>query len=179
MNLITQKELLDSCHDLHINVEHTVVSQGLINGDIEPLLYKNVCYQLYLIADAIENRYYFSHSDLVRRHLLVNDIANSINGPVTACNATVKYIEHLNRLNHLFLKGHIYTHYLGWLYGGQLIAKNLNLPVAHLKFKNVTESVNFIRRSVLSVITDLDVVEARVAFQSIIDIYNELAENNF
>ena len=177
---ITQNDLKISCSELHSNAEKTRLAQELISGSVDPLIYKNYCYQLYLIADMIETRIPMI-DDLYRRHLLVQDIAKGPGMEVKACPSTTEYVSYLSKKfdpqrNGQF-KGHIYTHYLGWLYGGQMIAKKLNfLPKDHLRFRDPRACVDFIRTWILTDLSDSDADEAKMAFSYSIRIYQELYE---
>jgi heme oxygenase len=179
MESITQRDLRDACADLHNQAETTKLAQELINGTINPMIYKNYCYQLYLIAAVIEAKMNFIQ-DLCRRDLLVMDVAECPSGAITACPSTIEYVAYLstqfNPQLHGQLKGHIYAHYLGWLYGGQLIAKRLDLPKHHLKFNNVKACVDYVRNVQLGMIFDRDADEAKKAFEYTIKIYKELYE---
>ena len=179
MQEYSQQDLRLAVKDLHDQAETTKLAQDLISGTIDPIVYKNYCFQLYMIADAIEAKIAIKE-DLCRRYSLVQDIAESPSGTLTACPSTVKYVEYLSKqFNpglHGQFKGHIYTHYLGWLYGGQMIAKSLNLPKNHLKFNNVKENVNYIRNVILVYLSQRDLDEAKLAFEYTINIYKELYE---
>lgn len=180
MESITQQDLKASCADLHKQAEQTRLAQDLILGNVDPLIYKNYCFQLYLIADMIESQIPMI-DDLYRRHLLVQDIAKCPGMEVKACPSTKEYLSYLSRQfdpqkNGQF-KGHIYTHYLGWLYGGQMIAKKLTfLPKDHLRFQNPKECVDFVRSKILVDLSEKDAEEARSAFRYSIKIYQELYE---
>jgi heme oxygenase len=180
MESITQTDLKNACAELHKQAEQTRLAQELINGTVDQLIYKNYCYQLYLIADAIESQIKFI-PELNRRHLLVQDIGKCPGSTVQACPSTIDYVNHMSRFYqarvHGQLKGHIYTHYLGWLYGGQMIAKSLpHVPKDHLKFDNVKACVDYVRKTILGMVFDRDAEEAKVAFEYSIKIYNELYE---
>lgn len=180
MESITHQDLKSACADLHGLAEQTRLAQDLLNSTIDPLIYKNYCYQLYLIADAIEAKMNLP-ADLERRHRLVQDIARCPGTAVNACPSTLEYTRmlkgHYNPHIHGQLNGHIYTHYLGWLYGGQMIAKKLAfLPKSHLEFQNPKECVDYVRKTILCMVWDRDAVEARKAFEYSIRIYNELYE---
>jgi len=179
MTTITQQELREAVQDLHAQAEQTQLAKDLISGNLDPFIYKNYCYQLFLIADAIESKLRLPEN-LRRKYTLVSDIAESPSGPVSACPSTIEYTNYLYSQYkpelHGQFKGHVYTHYLGWLYGGQLIAKTLNLPKNHLKFDNVKECVSYIRNTVLVYLSQYDVTEARKAFDYTIKIYQELYE---
>lgn len=178
--MMDQKQLKEACSSLHADAEKTRLAQELISGTVDPLVYKNYCYQLYLIADMIESQIPMI-DDLYRRHLLVTDIAKGPGMEVKACQATKDYVSYLSRQynpqkNGQF-KGHIYTHYLGWLYGGQMIAKRLTfLPRDHLKFKDTKECIGFVRSTILVDLTENDADEARMAFSYSIKMYQELYE---
>ena len=181
MTAITQQELRSLCQEQHTLAEHTIVAQGLIDGTINPQTYKNLCYQLYFITDAIESRgitqFEFSQQrDLYRKDKFVQDLAECPSGPVVLCNSTKTYLEYLQSLSALLLKGHIYVHYMGLLYGGQLIAKKLNLPTNHLKFENVKSTVDYVRQNILNDLSSEDGAEAVTAFKNIIAIYEELVQ---
>jgi heme oxygenase len=179
MESITQQDLRQACADLHKQAETTRIAQELISGSMDPMVYKNYCYQLYLIADAVERKLSLM-PELQRRHLLVQDIAECPTGPVHACPSTLEYVKYLsNMFNpqlHGQMKGHVYTHYLGWLYGGQMIAKNLTLPKKHLAFENPKACVDHVRNNILGLIFDRDAEEAKKAFEYSIRIYQELYE---
>ena len=179
MESITQKDLRDACTELHDQAEKTRLAQELITGSIDPMVYKNYCYQLYLIADVMESKLQMP-ADLHRRHLLVMDIAECPTGPVIACPSTIEYARYLsNHYNpqiHGQLKGHVYAHYLGWLYGGQMIAKRLDLPKNHLRFNDVKACVDHVRTVHLAMVFDRDAEEAKKAFAYTIRIYQELYE---
>ena len=179
MESITQQQLRESCRELHDVAEKTRLAQELINGSIDPFIYKNYCYQLWFIADAVEARITMP-TDLQRRHKLIMDIAECPSGPITACPSTIEYARYLSSHYqpqlHGQLKGHVYANYLGWLYGGQMIAKVLNLPKHHLRFENVKTCVDHLRNVQLNMIFDRDAEEAKKAFEYIIRIYGELYE---
>ena len=54
MTDITQQELRLIVQDLHSEAETTQLAQDLIAGTIDAAIYKNMCYQMWLITDAIE-----------------------------------------------------------------------------------------------------------------------------
>ena len=177
MRQITQKELREACNELHTIAEKTRLAQELISGSIDPLIYKNYCFQLYLIADAIERKINLDTA-LARRVELVKDVAECPPGSVSVCAATIEYVGYLDQMYSPSLtgwfKGHIYAHYLGWLYGGQMISKNLSLPKHHLRFDNVKGCVDLVRNEILDQLHEHDANEAKVAFSYIIKIYDEL-----
>lgn len=174
MKYIDQKELRLAVHQLHEQAEKTNIAQAMINGTLAPIKYKRLCYQLYLICDFIEQHVDLP-SHLQRRKQFVLDVAHCQEGSVEACFATTNYLNYLCGVTDA-LKGHIYAHYLGWLYGGQMIAKKLELPKNHLQFPDVKMAVDHVRNKILVDLTDDDAEEAKKAFEAIIAIYKEIDE---
>tara|TARA_R110000868_G_scaffold9620_6_gene47635 strand:- start:59536 stop:60057 length:522 start_codon:yes stop_codon:yes gene_type:complete len=172
--MVSQTELREQCQDLHTQAEETKLAQALIKGSVPAKVYKQLLWQLYLIADVIERKCRFDTTDLDRRQKLVFDIAQMGQGEVSMLASTSAYCAELNNLTLDQLRGHIYVHYLGWLYGGQMLRKNLKFPVTHLEFQDVKACVDYIRSRVLVDLTDADSLAAQRAFQSIMEIYNEL-----
>lgn len=172
--MVSQKELREQCQDLHDQAEQTKLAQALIKGNVPAKVYKQMLWQLYQIADVIERKWRFEVTDLDRRQKLALDIAMCGQGDVGTLASTSAYCAELNNLTLDQLRGHIYVHYMGWLYGGQLLRKNLKMPVNHLEFQDVKACVDYIRGRVLVDLTDADSLAAQRAFQSIMEIYNEL-----
>ena len=179
MGDITQQDLKLAIQDLHKSAETTQLAQDLISGNIDPHIYRNLCYQMWLITDAIESQLKLN-LDICRRHHFVQEIAECPAGPVAACPSTIKYVDYINNMFQPYisgqLKGAIYCFYLGWLYGGQIIAKKITLPKNHLQFVNVKECVDYVRQQLLCYIDQQEIDEARIAFRYIIKIYQELYE---
>lgn len=176
MNKIDQKELRQAVNELHMQAEHTEIAKSLIDGTITSEKYRNLCYQLFLITDTIENLIELPKF-LQRRHAFVHDLIYTVTpvNKVDVCFSTEDYLNHLKNSKEE-LKGHLYTHYLGWLYGGQMISKKLSLPKHHLEFKNVKDCVDYMRNSILVDLTENDAEEAKKAFEYTIAIYKELDE---
>lgn len=179
MQSITHQDLRQAVDALHKEAETTQLAQDLISGNMDPSIYRTYCYQFYLITDAIEKCVDLDPR-IRRRHAFVRDMAECQAGPVNACSSTETYVRHIHGTSssviHGQLNGHIYTHYLGWLYGGQMIAKNLRLPKHHLAFDHVRECVDILRQQVLGMIFDRDAEEAKIAFGHTIKIYREIYE---
>lgn len=171
--IIDQKTLRQSVHDLHEQAEKTNLAQSLISGTITAYTYKNMCWQFFLITDYIE-KITTLPPFLERRIAFAQDVAECTGEGIILCESTKEYIKYLEN-NHEKLKGHLYSLYLGWLYGGQLIAKKLSLPSNHLKFENVKLCVDHVRSTILANLTEDDVFEAQKSFEFIIKIYNELS----
>jgi heme oxygenase len=145
---ITQQQLREACKNLHDLAEITPLAQALITGTIKQGAYKQLCYQLGLIARAIESRYDLGYLELRRSQALAADVA-ACQGDVTSLTSTKEYLDLLAVTPTDQLRGHVYVHYMGWLYGGQMIAKKLSLPINHLQFDNVRACVDHMRNTIL------------------------------
>jgi heme oxygenase len=172
--MVSQQELREQCQDLHKQAEETKLAQALVKGSVPARVYKQMIWQLYQIADVIERKWRFEVSDLDRRQKLALDVAQCAQGDVSTLASTSAYCAELNNLTPDQLRGHVYVHYMGWLYGGQMLKKNLKFPINHLEFQDVKSCVDYIRSRVLVDLTDADSLAAQRAFQSIMEIYNEL-----
>lgn len=172
--MITQAELRQSCLELHTQAEQTDLAKELISGTISPVKYKQLMWQLYVIADCLESKMKFGLGDLERRQWLAQDCAHSGDGKVSTLLSTSNYVSELWNMTQDQLRGHVYVHYMGWLYGGQLIRKNFKLPCAHLTFQNVKACVDYVRTVTLADLATADADQAQRAFQSVIEIYEEL-----
>jgi len=175
MSNINQSELRQSVQKLHKLAENTRFSQSLITDDVDQDIYRNMCYQMWLITDAIEHKIDLP-PDLERRSTFVQDIAESRQGLVRILPATQQYLNHIKCTEPRNLAGIIYCFYLGWLYGGQIIAKKLSLPKNHMTFSNAQRSIDWIRQTLLVDLNETDIAEAQAAFIVIIEIYQELYE---
>ena len=180
MTSLTQQDLRLAVKDLHDIAETTQLAKDLISGDIDPNIYRNLCYQLWLITDAIERQLKNLDQRICHRHKFAQDLSECVSGQVSAMPTTTEYVDYINNMFQPYisgqLKGHVYAHYLGYLYGGQIIAKKITLPKNHLQFVNVKECVDYVRQQLLCYIDQQEIDEARIAFRYIIKIYQELYE---
>ena len=179
---ITQQELRATVQDLHTQAEKTKLSQDLIHGNINAQIYKNMCYQMWLITDAIEGHLKRLDPRITRRHQFVQDIAECPAGPVSVCPSTQDYVTYINEMYFPFssgqLRGVLYTFYMGWMYGGQIVAKRLSVPTHHMQFTNVKWCIEHMRTKELLYLTHKDAEEACKAFEYVIKIYDELYESH-
>lgn len=172
--MVSQQELREQCQDLHNQAQATRLAQALIKGSVPAKVYKQLVWQLYQIADVIERKWRFEVSDLDRRQKLALDVALCGVGEFMTLSSTSAYCAELNNLTLEQLRGHIYVHYMGWLLGGQTLRDNLRFSSTHLEFQDVKACLDYLRSRVLVDLTDADSLAAQRAFQSIIEIYNEI-----
>lgn len=158
---------------LHELAEKTELSKKLANGTINKDEYVRYLASKYLISYAIESRLSVS-ADITRQHKILSDI-KSVAYNLYANHyvlSAMQYSQRLFKLPITQLHAHYYVNYLGDLYGGKLIKSKLPYQAKHLEFDNRAECISEVR----SVITETDafVNESKLAFQSIIHIYEQI-----
>lgn len=170
MNLV--KQHTQALHDL---AEKTDFSQNLISGTVTGFQYLCYLHSKWLICSQLENKLTpWPHSDLKRSMALRQDI---IEVDPRFCvryftSPAVAYSQYISRLPNELLAPHVYVHYLGDLYGGQMIAKNLRLPCRHLHFNNRAQCITSIREIQVEETWFAD--EASKAFEWVIKIYEHI-----
>ncbi len=166
-------QLKERIDQLHKQAEQTKLSQQLVSGTISEESYLYYLASKLLISTPIE-KYIQLHTDIKRSHLILNDIRNlKIKfTPQTYLSAALDYSQYIAQLPTEQIYAHLYVNYLGDMYGGQIIAKNLPFQATHLHFDNRSECIAAIRQHVVN--TDEFVQEANTAFEWIIKIYEQI-----
>ena len=80
------------------------------------------------------------------------------------------YVQYLSGLSANDRWAHVYVHYLGNMYGGQMIGKQLPGPHAHLSFEDLKGCIAYVRANLADISHD----EANTAFDWTMRIYDEL-----
>lgn len=162
--------LRDATHEKHRLAEQTDFSQSMINGNLTVELYHQFLFNMFQIYEAIENKINFLPADISRVQKYKNDLSNLNRGAGTTLTSTNSYVRHIYSLTIPQVWAHIYVHYLGNMYGGQMLKKNLIWPSSHLDFNDVKAAISYIRSN----INDVDPNEANTAFDWTIKVYDEL-----
>lgn len=166
--MTTLKEATRAVHD---EAEHTEWSKLLVSGTISKKQYVHYLYNLLEIHQAIEDRGVITN-DLVKRvPSIINDIEaidNSVMPDVL--DSTWQYVDHLRHLPEELLWCHIYCHYLGYMYGGQMIKKAIPYSTTMLDFDDRMNSIAYIREH----LENADHDEAISAFKWATRMFNDL-----
>jgi heme oxygenase len=159
--------------DIHDAAEKTRWSRWMIAGELTQLEWAQHLFNLLELHQAIESRGIIDHSDLLRVEAIRQDLENIIDRPLPLIQpATWGYVEHLRDLPEELLWSHVYTHYLGMVFGGQMIKRSIKWPCTLLDFQDRQSCIAWLREKTVSA----DPAEAVSSFERTIDIYNQLAD---
>lgn len=163
----------DKTHALHELAEKTELSKKLASGTLSKEEYLYYLASKYLISFAIESKLTVS-TDISRQQKILSDI-RSVSTNIQAVHYPPKAIFYslsLLKLSTEQLQAHYYVNYLGDLYGGKLIKAKLPYQSHHLEFDNRAECIAEVREVITE--TDTFVDAAKDAFQTIIEIYEQI-----
>jgi len=163
-------DLREATSHNHKAAEKTAFSQAMINSTLTEVQYHNFIFNMLAIYGAIERRLHFMPDSVKRADKFKADLTALGRGAGTPTNSTNRYVDYIDQLDVQRAWAHAYVHYLGNMYGGQILAKKIPWQHSHLEFDNLKQCINYIRAN----ITDVDPAEANNAFEWIIKIYDEL-----
>lgn len=166
----TPMTLKEAVNDVHRAAERTELAQAMIRGTLTPELYYQFIYNIREIYFALEQRLPELPANIKRVDSYDRDILemNREHGQIVP--SVAHYVRYISELDIKDVWAHTYVHYLGNMYGGQMLKKRMPGPSSHLDFENVQESIAYIR----SQIADIRHQEAIVSFDWTIRVYDEL-----
>lgn len=169
--MATLKEVTRAAHD---EAEHSEWGKHIISGNITKPQYIHYLHNLLNIHQAIELRNVITKKEVLRVPAIICDI-EATNGTISpvVLESTWRYIDHLNKLPDDKLWCHIYCHYLGYMYGGQMIKKSIPFSTTMLDFEDRPACVAYIREN----IENCDHEEAIAAFKWAAVMFNDLWAN--
>lgn len=154
----------------HENIEKLPLVQSLINGTISKQAYNSYLNQRYYIFECLEIENVMP-TNLRRAPKILKDITKKVK-PIKTLEEYIDKLVNYESPDDKVFHGHMYVNYLGDLYGGQIIKKNLKFSANHLEFKNPEKCVAFIRSLKLD---DPQVMqEAKQAYVHLSKIYTEI-----
>ena len=154
----------------HQAAEKTRWSQMMISGDMRIEQYAAMLYSMLPIYTELERTGLITKPQVLRARLVQSDL-DALGGTKHGLTlSTVYYTRYLETLEDRDRWAHIYVHYLGNMYGGQMIGRRLPGQHTHLMFHDLQECISYVREN----LTDVRPEEANTAFQWTIRIYDEL-----
>lgn len=166
--MATLKEVTRQVHD---EAENSNWGKLLISGNITKNQYAHYLYNLLEVHQAIESRGIITMPEVLRVKHIINDIESLDSSVVPgALDSTWNYIDYLNKLPVEMVWCHIYCHYLGYMYGGQVIKKAIPFQTNMLDFEKRQECVTYIREH----LENADHNEAMAAFKWATVMFNDL-----
>lgn len=136
------KTLKDYTQHKHNEIENNSLSKLIFAGEITKEQWDMYVRQKCFVYTLIEQLYPMP-TDLQMRSRLENDVAHY--DSVLLSN-TSTYLDHLASIDQALLPAHIYVHYMGELFGGQILKRMIpHENTTHMNFDNKKECVAFIR----------------------------------
>lgn len=162
--------LREAVMDKHRAAEETDLAKAMISGDMTEELYHQFVFNMKEVYAAIERRLPFLPDGIKRTQRYLDDLNELGRGSGTPMPSTVEYVRYMGAIEIPDVWAHVYVHYLGNMYGGQMLKKNMKWKASHLEFDDVKGSIGYVRAN----IADVRPEEANRAFEWTIRIYDEL-----
>lgn len=154
----------------HRAAEQTELARSMIDGTMDVELYHQFLFNMREIYAAIEKKLGFLPDDVKRTSKYTDDLNDLNRGSGTALPSTQEYTRYLLGIDIPNAWAHVYVHYLGNMYGGQMLKKKFSWKCSHLEFDDVKTCITYVRKN----LDGVDPAEANKAFEWTIKIYDEL-----
>lgn len=163
-------DLRSATQERHRLAEETALSQQLITGTLSPESYAALLENMAEVYGELERDGMITKPEVLRYDRVMSDI-RGLGLPSKGLSlSTVYYLRYLRELSPAQRWAHVYVHYLGSMYGGQMIARRLPGPHSHLVFDDLDGCKAYVRSNLGDVTAD----EANAAFDWTIRIYDDL-----
>lgn len=162
----TLKEYTRAKHD---EIEAAPLSKAIMDSTITREQWDMLVAQKAVIYAAIESRILLP--DYV---LLAENVYKDASENKNTLSSTQKYVEHVSRLKNSLVAAHVYVHYMGEMFGGQVLKKRIpHDNTTHMDIEKKSEAVAWIRELIHDRHDELK-EEANTAFDLMMDIHNEI-----
>lgn len=150
--------------------EETALSKQLVSGSISLEAYASLLENMAEVYGELERDGMVTKPEVLR-HARAEDDLREIGLPRRGLSlSTVYYLRYLRDLSPAQRWAHVYVHYLGNMYGGQMIARRAPGPHTHLLFDDLDGCKEYVRSNLGEVTAE----EANTAFDWTIRIYDDL-----
>jgi heme oxygenase len=165
--MATLRELTQASHDA---IEELPLNKSIFDGSITEKQWTLLLHQKYHLYKYIESRIELPEN--LRREERLFEDCNKL--PRVLLGATHKYLEHLQSLDDAAIWGHLYVHYMGELFGGQMLKKMVPYEnKSHMDFESRKELVDYMRAELAGREEEL-ADEANLGFKLSMDLYDEI-----
>lgn len=162
--------LREAVKENHDRAERTSLAQLMISGNMRADTYAAMLENLLAIYAELESDRLIAKREVLRYSRTLNDLLRLGGRKWPRATSVSEYCVYLRQLAPSDRWAHIYVHYLGNMYGGQLLRKSLPGSCEHLEFDDLKGCIAYVREN----IKDVDPAEANRAFEWTIRIYDEL-----
>lgn len=169
--MTTLKDVTRAVHD---EAERTNWGKLLVSGNISRSQWVHYLFNLLEVHQAIEGRGVLTKPEVLRVRAIADDIeATDTKVSPVVLDSTWRYVDYLRKLPDDKLWPHIYCHYLGYMYGGQMIKKAVPFSTTMLDFDDRPACIAYIREH----LENADHDEAIAAFKWATLMFNDLWDN--
>jgi heme oxygenase len=163
-------QLREATRHNHDRAENTALSQLMVSGTMRTHTYAAYLENIMKIYAELERDGMITQPKVLRYTRLCDDLSR-VGGPRwPTADSITRYVRYLASCDRTQRWAHAYVHYLGAMYGGQMIGPRLPGAHSHLEFEDIKNCVAYLRENLQGVDPD----EANRAFEWTIDIYDEL-----
>lgn len=163
-------DLREATKEKHKLAEDTALSKLMISGTMRTSTYAAFMENMLSIYEELERDDLITKPEVKRVERVKNDLRSLGHDQYGQALSTVYYVRYLQDLPPERRWAHIYVHYLGNMYGGQMIGRRLPGQHTHLEFDDLKACIAYVRDNLVDVPHD----EANNAFDWTIRVYDEL-----
>lgn len=167
--MATFRELTQASHDA---IEQLPLNKAIFEGSVTEAQWDMLLQQKYYLYRYIEERVEMPEN-LKREKFLWEDARIAERATSTLLPSTQRYIQHLQNLDDNYVWGHMYVHYMGELFGGQVLKKMIPFAKSHMDFESRKELVDWIREQLAGREQEL-AGEANYGFELSMRMYDEI-----
>jgi heme oxygenase len=161
-------ELREAVREMHEKAENTELSKLMISGNMNLHVYAGFLANMQQIYQELERDQLITKPEVLRSKKITEDIAKLSMASKPIVWEATQYVTYLTQLAPIDRWAHIYVHYLGNMYGGQMIGKQLPGQHDHLLFDDLKACIGYVRANIANINHD----EANRAFAWTIRLYD-------
>lgn len=162
--------LREATRDSHDRAENLPLSKLMISGTMREHTFAAMIENMMQIYAELERDGMITKNEVLRYSRLRDDLQRMGGNKWPTAQSVTDYVLYLRGLDTKSRWAHVYVHYLGNMYGGQMLRKSLPFATSHLEFDDIKGCVSYVRENLI----DVDPAEANRAFDWTMRVYDEL-----